>query len=897
MVELKYLSGVKLIHSCARRCWFAFRALSMVFWCALAGSASAQTGPDGPQVERYTGEHADAWQSHVAVRLGLTAEWFLSGSEAAGPKPEVHVPDGPVTLPGTESPNLGGEPGGMGAIDTSFNDDEGDGLSEDDEPASLPHASEEGDSSGRLVDPGDPNARLLNPIVYTRVPRTHGDHTVILRDGSEFVLHSPDVWDRLPDSTHVFEGFNGPGQLVLRQPDGQEQILYDCVKTETPCVPLDPAVSPNGEQILFAVYRAESLSQAWSNGVDLPNRYLNRATEAQLYRYDIPSGSLTPLAHEPGDFDVSPAWLPDGSMVFASTRAETNPPQFDRGIVANRGREQPQIYRAAADGTEAVNITPHEVATAMHPYVLSHGRIAYSSHWLSHNLAYGSTNGSINWPGTLNNMWLVMDMDLRGGDMTALLGAHRHRFRTPDGRPNTMKALHFLGERTNGDICVANYYRGNNLGLGDVLCWPPESVGVEGALPRFLPRGIYGVANWSNSNDVSSREIGGVYQGKIGYPEGMSGGQLLLTVGRGYCTQAHGSVESHQRNVAEQPKQRACDVGLYHTTRIPSETMDDLAPVVDAPEWHEFGARVVGPRVIDEPVVRRTYDGSCELASSDAGTAETSPHRPYRFNRNYATAANNGGEIDGLLHQELAGMRFWEVLPNDRHTPEFFNATGNRLRWLGDVDLLEDKSFKVALPCDTPYIMAGIDEDGRVIKRDQVPQSLRPGEKRVCTGCHLHSRPGRPYERSLAFERAAVPLLESRPVPEFERDIRPILERRCQTCHVHDLPLLDFERLVLDYFQREIPEPMRVKVRDTGRDNRDYGLQRPYTSKYVNNMFARESLLLWKVVGERLDGRTDETYPDDINFGEPHPKVATPDEIELIGRWLDSGTSHHPGQD
>jgi len=185
--------------------------------------------------------------------------------------------------------------------------------------------------------------------------------------------------------------------------------------------------------------------------------------------------------------------------------------------------------------------------------------------------------------------------------------------------------------------------------------------------------------------------------------------------------------------------------------------------------------------------------------------------------------------------------------------------------------------------------MAGVDSQRRVIKRDQVPQSLRPGENRVCTGCHLHSQTGKDYESSMAFAARAVSLLNSSPVPTYEQDIKPIFERRCQTCHVADLPLMDYKALVWDQFQVAVPEDRRVQVSNSANERRRWGLQRPYTSKYVNSMFARESLLYWKAANKRTDGRTDETYPDDIDFGPDHPVTISTEELKTLADWLDSG--------
>tara|TARA_R110001592_G_scaffold246427_1_gene508246 strand:+ start:72636 stop:75023 length:2388 start_codon:yes stop_codon:yes gene_type:complete len=724
-------------------------------------------------------------------------------------------------------------------------------------------------------------------LVYTRVPRTHGQHDVTLKNGSSYRLESPDIWDKLPDSANMFDGFNAPGQLVLRFSDGSEKILYDCVTDKLPCVPLDPSISFDGKKLLFSLYKGSSFRKGWWAGTTLPNLYLGVSVEAQLHVIDLASGDVTPLTHSPGNMDVSPAWLPDGRIIFASTRAGNYRPWLDR--ITPRGKPEPQLFIANADGSDAKNITPHELSTAMHPFVLKNGRVAYSSLWMSHNLAYGGTNGGVNWPNTIDNMWMVSDVDSNGGDMTALLGAHRASIKDANGRRKTMKALHFLGQRKNGDICVDNYYRGNNLGLGDIFCWTPEPKGIEGKLPHFLPRNIYSVATWSKSNDEPSWKIDGIYQGKIGYPEGLDNNELMLTVGRGYCTDVTGTVVGFQKAVENQPEKRACDTGIYQTTQIPSVSMSDLSVVVDRPEWHEFGARIVRGRAAQTSKMITTGNDTCQLASSDAGTAETSPSQPYQFNKNYKASANHGGEIDGLSHSELAGIRFYEIVPNHSRKRGFKNSIGNKLKLLGDVPLLKDKSFKVELPCDTPYLMAGIDTQGLIIKRDQVPQSLRPGEKRVCTGCHLHSKAGRSYEKSKAFTALPISLSEPSPVPSYEKDIKPIFIRHCVACHTGDVPLMDYSKLVWDYAQEFVPDDRKLKVRESKNPRRRYGLQRPYSSRYVNTMFARESLLYWKAANQRMDGRADETYPNDIDFGANHPSGISATELKVLGNWLDSG--------
>lgn len=730
-------------------------------------------------------------------------------------------------------------------------------------------------------------AALQYPIVYTRVPRTHGTHSITLSSGEIFTSTNWDFLDALPEVGRIYSQFNAPGQLVLRLPGGNEKVIYDCMNHRRPCVPMDPMPSLDGRKIAFSVYSADGLKAPWPENRKYPNRQLNGSNvKAQIHIYDMDSGTISLWPHSGNNKDISPVWLPDGRIMFASSRSPSYPPKLHR---INPHPTQPRLFIADADGNNVQDISPHEITGAMHPFVMTNGRIAYSSHWTSHNLPYVHNNGGINWPGTITNFWNIMEIDRRGGDFMALLGAHKNNMSGSNPKSATIKALHFLGQRANDDLCTVNYYRSNNLGLGDVVCWPLEPTGIEGPTPSFNPRGLYSAATWSTSEDSASLgDKKGGYLGKVGWPEGSADNQLILTVGKGLCTQVATSVPGTPKKLGNNT---GCDTGLYKTTRIPSQSIDDLAKIVDLPQWHEFGAREVRSRDIAVPELSNTSDGTCITASADAGSTDAHNYRGYRFNNNYGATSNNGAEIHGLPHSELAAIRFYKVLPLSSSKDEPHNSIGNRVELLGDVPLLADKSFTAQLPCDTPYLMVGIDKQGRAIKRDQVPQSLRPGEKRVCGGCHLHSKKGRPYEVSLAFHTKPRALLTSTRVPTYTRDIQPLLQKRCGSCHSDDVPINDYDKLVWDFFQTHVPEDRKRQVSKSTNVKRRYGLQRPYSSKYVNTMYARESLLYWKAANKRSDGRRDDTYPDDIDFGTNHPTNVTASELKLIGDWLDSGAT------
>lgn len=722
---------------------------------------------------------------------------------------------------------------------------------------------------------------LGSPIVYSRVPRTH-DTTVMINGKPEEVRHL-DVWDALPEVGFQFSGFSAPGQLVLRQPNGEETIIYDCHTNWQPCVPFDASVSLDGKRIAFALYRSDELRHRNLRANEkLPNWYLSaKGREAQIFIYDIERGELTPWRHKAGVHDTSPIWLPDGRMMFASNRHNSREPWIPRA--AQNGRVPSHLYIAQADGSDVQPISPHELGGALHPWLLNSGRVAYSSKWLSHNLPFVGTNGAFNWFTTLENMWVLSDMDVTGGDMTALLGSHRNLIKASDGRIKNMKALHFIGQRSNDDICIANYYRANNLGLGDVWCFTPEPKHLEGPAPRFLPSNTYNVADWSKSNDEANWKPN---RAKAGFPEGTPDGQLLLTVGQGWCTTVAYGLSSTPGKIDRSEQTKGCDAGLYKTTRIPSKSVSDIQLVVDSPDWHEFNARVVASREVASPSLSRSGSNACLLASSDAGSTDAHHYGGFKFNKMYKAMANNGGEIHGLSHEELDAIRFYQVVPN--RGGRVSNVTGNNLRFLADVPLLADKSFVAEVPCNTSLLMAGVDGEGRIIKRDQVPMSLRPGEKRVCTGCHLHGSEGRPYEESLASRVSPIRLPKSRAVPTWSKQVEPLLRRNCAGCHADDF-LMGYDSLTYDPEQNHALS-VAVVSPDEQFWSRKKGLQRPATSKYINSMFARESLLYWVARGERTDGRTNEQYEDDIDYPESHPTVKLkPAEIALIARWIDGG--------
>jgi len=295
--------------------------------------------------------------------------------------------------------------------------------------------------------------------------------------------------------------------------------------------------------------------------------------------------------------------------------------------------------------------------------------------------------------------------------------------------------------------------------------------------------------------------------------------------------------------------------------------------------------------------------------------------------------------------------------------PDWQSHANERLRILGEIPLRKytdggapildsddnpDTSFMAKLPADIPFTFQTIDVRGFVLNMSQTWHQLRPGEVRDnCGGCHGHSQEALPFAGTQASKPDYVipDLANSTPMlsidqsgettietvnqgavdVEFYRDIKPILERSCAGCHSASNPQGAPAQLELDIDQT-INGYDNAWHRLANDRNADYGIP-PLTapfgwrmsnmSRYIRGFQARRSLLMWKLMGERLDGWNNSDHPSprvrgdkttlpnggsnsevnraDIDFDGnicPPPGTApalSNNEKMLFARWIDLG--------
>jgi uncharacterized repeat protein (TIGR02543 family) len=283
-----------------------------------------------------------------------------------------------------------------------------------------------------------------------------------------------------------------------------------------------------------------------------------------------------------------------------------------------------------------------------------------------------------------------------------------------------------------------------------------------------------------------------------------------------------------------------------------------------------------------------------------------------------------------------------------------------RLRILGEIPLRKagappdpdgnpDTSFLAKIPADTPFTFQTLDRNGLVLNMAQTWHQVRPGEVRTdCGGCHGHAQMPTEFSRTAAGQPGFAPVdltkgarvltrdatgntivrQLSTPVldVEYYRDIKPILQRSCAPCHAKSgtppMGLVLDDTTVVNGFENTYNRIAWDTSAQYGRapviSSKTW--RQTNASRYIRSYQSRRSLLMWKILGQRLDGWTNADHPTERVAGDasalpagadsnaadldftgtmmPPPGAGVPalteDEKLTIARWIDLGCPISP---
>jgi hypothetical protein len=142
----------------------------------------------------------------------------------------------------------------------------------------------------------------------------------------------------------------------------------------------------------------------------------------------------------------------------------------------------------------------------------------------------------------------------------------------------------------------------------------------------------------------------------------------------------------------------------------------------------------------------------------------------------------------------------------------------------GIVPVYEDGSAHFYVPADRNIYFQALDENFMELQRERTYVNYRPGEKRSCVGCHekpnnLASKQG----SAIAMKKA--PVMPGPQVIHFPSYVQPVLDRHCVSCHSGREPKggFDLTGAMTDLFSRSYENIMRRGLIKTYREMSDWG--------------------------------------------------------------------------
>ena len=492
-------------------------------------------------------------------------------------------------------------------------------------------------------------------------------------------------------------------------PDGlwRETVLLE---TKEGCF-RDVDVSPDAKRILYSFKESE------------------RGDDFHLYEMELATRKVRQLTCGEGVADYEGCYLPDGCILFNSTRCMQ--------IVDCWWTEVSNIYRCEADGSDITRITYDQVHDNF-PTLTWDGRILYTR-WeyndrsqmfpqplLSMNVDGTSQRayyGSNSWfPTTLIHARAVPESPLFFGICTghhSLQPGELMRFDPREGREEAEGAWQL------GPLRRAKARKVDADGQQGILAMYPYPVDEGNVVLSFLPQG------WKRNA-----------RGQVMHRDHLAPFAL-------YWTDVNGARELLVAQKGKPPCGRPVPVRVRNLPKRPSKTLDES-------------------RKTGIVAVRDVYAGDA-MKGVPPGTVKSMRVVSIDYRAAGIGHSGNVGPGGGGLSCS---------------PPALGNGTWGVKRVLGEVPVAKDGSVAVEVPARVPLYFMLLDEKGRMVQSMRSWTTLQPGETASCVGCHEPLNQAPDFKRGAAAADRPLATLTRPPRGfSFRKDVQPILDRRCVSCH------------------------------------------------------------------------------------------------------------------
>ncbi len=477
-----------------------------------------------------------------------------------------------------------------------------------------------------------------------------------------------------------------------------------------------PDVSPDGRELLFAFASTD------------PARAEDR--HYQLYRGPVEGGGARRLADGPHD-DFSPRFLPDGGIVFVTTR---------RGGYHRCGSPGCPVYtlsRLEPDGTIR-RLSAHEVQE-WDPVVLPDGRILYTR-------------------------WDYVDRH-------AVFGQHLWTCR-PDG--------------TRPEAYYGNYTR-NPVGLWEARPVPGTTrvIATAGA-HHAMTAGSIVLVDVGKARDGLEGLVRLTPQTPFPESEFPVGGKWFFRA-------ADARPADSTENLRWPGHCYRTPWPLSEKYFLAAYSFDPLAGEPDANARNLFGLYLVDVFGNKELLHRDPDIASLwpvPLRPRPAAPALSSALRPGAGEEGAFLIRDVGAGLPSLPPGGIRRLRVVQVLPkttSGKDNPPVGAASGAPGKAvLGTVPVESDGSAHFTAPSGIPLLFQALDERGLAVQGMRSATYLQRGETASCVGCHVSHTTAPAPGRGLAFGR---PPSRIEPGPDGSRPfsypilVQGVLDRHCTSCH------------------------------------------------------------------------------------------------------------------
>ena len=473
----------------------------------------------------------------------------------------------------------------------------------------------------------------------------------------------------------------------------------------------DVDVSPDGRRILYSFKASD------------------RGDDFHLYEMDLATRKVRQLTSGKGVADYEGCYLPDGRILFNSTRCMQ--------IVDCWWTEVSNLYRCEADGSNITRITYDQVHDN-YPSLTWDGRILYTR-WEYNDrsqmypqplfsMNVDGTNqracyGGNSWfPTTLIHARAVPNSPLFFGICTghhSLQPGELMRFDPREGREEAQGAWQLEPLRR------AKARKVDADGQQGRVAAYPYPVDEKNVVLSFLPQG------WSRS--------------RAGHPNYRDHRAPFAL----YWTDVNGARELLVAQKGKVPCGRPVPVRARRLPQRPSVMPDESAKT-----------GVVA--------IRDVYVGDA-MKGVPRGTVKALRVVSIDYRAAGIGHNGNGGPGGGGLSCS---------------PPALGNGTWGVKRVLGEVPVADDGSVAFEVPARTPLYFMLLDGKGRMVQSMRSWTTLQPGETASCVGCHEPLNLAPSFRNGSVEAGRSLVRLEKPPRGfSFPKDVQPILDRHCAGCH------------------------------------------------------------------------------------------------------------------